>query len=414
MTNSTGIDPRKILRWLFSWQALSIYAIVFAIIIFGAKILFSFRPLFYADAELRLSDFYVFWAAAQIMQENGIIAAFDQSVLNAKLAPFFGAQNTAASDAGELGLFWLYPPTILPWIYPLGFTSPMVGLVLFLLASIAIWCVTVLRFFPRLSDASVFPVLFAPALFVTLSFEQNGAFSAFCLIGFIVALKENRSPWLIGLFACLLLFKPQLGVFMPLVLLLERNYRAFFAAAVLCMLYLSAVTAIWGLEYWDAFFEKQRFMAGIINEGHYARLSISVFGFLQIAGFSAQPALFVHLGFAVALLWIFWDVWRKADWNLRISLFIMATLLLPHYTLVYDMTASAFVFGLIFPYAHRFKFGPLAMLIFWTSPMFFNSAPNLFGLIELPLINLAMIGFIWYLTKADIRAAAPAANMQKG
>ena len=411
MTNTSKIDPRKILLWLFSWQGLAVYALIFGISILFVKAYFSFLPLYSAEGKLRLSDFYVFWAASQIMQEQGILAAFDLELLNAKLRLHFEPRPDLWAIEGGFGLFWLYPPTIVPFVYPIGYLDAMPALAVFLVISLGLWIYTVKRYYVAPEGLSILPVLFAPTVFVNLAFEQNGIFTAFLLIGFIYAVKDQRNPWVIGVFAMLMLIKPHFGVLMPIVLLLEKNYKAFGACAVLCCFYLGLVTYAFGIEYWIAFLERQEFLSVFINRGEYARFSTTAFGFFLIAGIPHQITYVLHAIFVIGLIGGFLYVWRTQIWELRISMFLLVTFLIPHYSAVYDFTASAFVFGLIYPFALKYKFGKALMILFWVTPMFFNSAPNLLGYLEMPIVNVMMIIFICYIAKHNMppKAAAKAA-----
>ena len=78
-------DPRQILTQLTGWQTWVLMSIVLAVLVFGTKLFFTLKPFFIDGAELRLSDFYVFWSVGQIIHDLGASAAFEQENLNAKL-----------------------------------------------------------------------------------------------------------------------------------------------------------------------------------------------------------------------------------------------------------------------------------------------------------------------------------------
>jgi hypothetical protein len=62
--------------------------------------------------------------------------------------------------------------------------------------------------------------------------------------------QRNERPWLAGALLGLLIVKPQLALFFPLLFLLERNVRAILAAGISMLAIVAATAAIWGPDIW--------------------------------------------------------------------------------------------------------------------------------------------------------------------
>ena len=408
-------DPRFLLSFLTSWSFWVKFAIVTATITLTIKAYFLLRPFIDPDLPYRFSDYYVFWSVAQIIQEYGSAAAFDQGLLDQQLSQYFEPDLIRENAQDSFGMFWLYPPTVLPWIWPLGQMSAAMGLLVYVVLSIAIWTYVVRRNFTTRSDLSIFPVLFAPVVFVTLAFEQNGLFTAAILISFIYAVKNKEAPWLIGLIAALMLYKPHFGVLMPLVLILQRDWRSLAWASFFCAIFLTGVTRIWGLEYWQAFFEKQETLRQFIQRGDLARYTISSLGFLQQAGVPYQIAIWVHVIFALSLVVAFIYIWNQGNWDFKVAAFLLITLLIPPYAAVYDFTASAFAVGLLFPYFRATRLGAIYITAYWMAPMNFRTEAREFDILELPIMNAITVAAIVYFigtatTKGDFYQASSSAS----
>ncbi|MEM7242152.1 MAG: glycosyltransferase family 87 protein [Pseudomonadota bacterium] len=372
-------------------------AIGFALIVLGTKYYFMLRPIILSEAPLRSSDFYVFWAAGQIMRDQGAVAIFDSQIFNNELKTLFEPTHHLGTDQEGFGLFWLYPPTILPWVLPFGYISATWSIFLFTTVSLIIWYITLRSTFMHDTKAGILPVLFAPIVFVCLAFEQNGILTACILIGFIYSVHNQRNPWLIALFAMLMLFKPTYGLLMPLVLIFERRWDAFFASAVLCSAFTGAVTMVWGVEYWHAFAEQQADFLVLIKQGLYAQFAVTTMSFFLQIGSGFDFAINAHIFGVIVQLVCFIIIWRMGNWDLRIAAFLILTPLLYYYGNIYDFVTSAVAIGILYPYFARFKYGKVFLVLYWLIPMAFRTSIEAWGMLELPILNPIVIGIITYL-----------------
>jgi len=96
------------------------------------------------------------------------------------------------------------------------------------------------------------PALAFPPVFVNISHSHNGFLTA-ALLGTALVVLERR-PWLAGMLFGLLIYKPQFGVLIPLVLIATGRWRAFAGAALTVAALTLATLIAFGAEVWRAFF----------------------------------------------------------------------------------------------------------------------------------------------------------------
>ena len=392
--------PRKstsspILR-LFNWDNLGLYSCILALVVLGSKLYFLTLAFLHVPDALRYSDFFVFYAAAQILETENATSLLDPTLLNAQLGALFNFEALRAAGL-NVEQYWLYPPTIFPWIKPLGPLPAHLALMLYYVLSLTLWFYVVRRYFRAQSTLSILPVLFAPIVFVNFSFEQNGIFSACILIAFISILRLNGSAIWLGVLATCLLFKPTLGLLIPVVLILERRWDGLVWSSILGGAYVAFVTWVWGIEYWIALFETHRDFQPLVEAGLYAQYAISAYGFFQQLGLGHIVSLWLHAAAAVAMLFCFIGIWHSQDWNLRCAAFLLISPLLSSYGNIYDFVPAAFAIGLLYPVFSKWKWGPVALGLFWFAPIAFRPEVNILGALEMPILNFALIGFLTWI-----------------
>jgi len=234
-----------------------------------------------------------------------------------------------------------------------------------------------------------------PAVFVNLGHGHNGFLTA-ALLGFAL-LQLDRSPITTGILFGLLAYKPQFGLMIPLVLLATARWRALFAATATVAALSIAVTAVFGLDTWRAFFASAPFTREVLEQGGPGwHLIQSAFSAVRMWGgsvplaYAAQGA--VTLAVAAALVWL----WRSpADFALKAAALCIGSLLATPYSLDYDMMALAPAIAFLAMHGLRRGFAPyeITMLaVLWAVPLVARSVAQ-HTLIPLGLIvMLAVFG----------------------
>jgi hypothetical protein len=183
-------------------------------------------------------DFLNFWIAGLHAWEGDPGRYYDMSTYQQTMAPLVGADYP--------GQIWSYPPAImllaapfglLPYLSALGLWTA-IGPVAFLLA---------LRQWTRDPVVLLAATLCPAAVFGMISGQMHFVVAAILLT---VLRQRNDRPWLAGALLSLLIVKPQLALFFPLLFLLERNFRAILAAGLAMLAIIAATAAIWGPDIW--------------------------------------------------------------------------------------------------------------------------------------------------------------------
>lgn len=282
-------------------------------------------------------DFVVYWCASSLAHLHGAPAAYDWELLRAAERPLL--QNTFGPFA--------YPPTFLLLIYPLALLPFGLALVLFSLAGIAVYLGYLRTVIGQIHRYWFVPALAFPGVWVALIAGQNSLFTAVAAGGALWLLR--RHPIAAGACIALLCVKPQLGVLFPLMLLCERRWVAFAAAAGGTALFVGLTTAALGVDVYPAFFRSMAMFreAVAVNSG-ILRGAPTIFGMLRVAGIDVPLAYAVHA--AVALCAVAACVWMwcgRARLALGASALVVGTLIVQPYLIYYDLAWLAIPLALL-------------------------------------------------------------------
>ena len=103
-----------------------------------------------------------------------------------------------------------------------------------------------------------------PAVFVNLTHGHNGFLTAALMAAALAWLDER--PIIAGICFGLLVYKPQFGLMIPLVLAATARWRTFASAAITVAVLAALVTAIFGSEVWPAFLASPHFTRTVVLE----------------------------------------------------------------------------------------------------------------------------------------------------
>jgi hypothetical protein len=181
-----------------------------------------------------------------------------------------------------------------------------------------------------------------PAVLINIGHGQNGFLTAALLGGGLVML--DRRPLVAGILFGLMVYKPQYGLLLPLVLVISGRWRAFAAAAVTVVLLTVATTAVFGPSIWHAFAASTAFTRSIVleqgNTGWYKIQSVFAWARMWGAGIPLAYALqaVVIAMLVVAMLWL----WRSpAHFAVKAAALCIGTILATPYSFDYDMMVLA-------------------------------------------------------------------------
>ena len=280
-------------------------------------------------------DFLNFWIAGRHAWESDPGRYYDMLHYQQTMAPLVGPDYP--------GQIWSYPPAVMLIAAPFGLLPYLpalaiwtaIGPVVFLLA---------LRQWTRDPLLLVAATLAPAAIFGLISGQFHYIVAAILLT---VLRRRNNRPWLAGAMLGLLIVKPQLGLFFPLLFLVERNFRAI-AAAAIAMLAIAALTAlIWGPAVWYAYVSVGIPTQSLVLSDPVAGSAPfmpTVLMNLRGAGVGLSTASAVQAAASlVAAAMIAWTFWRRPpaeDWRANAG-FLAAAVLGTPYMLGYDTLALA-------------------------------------------------------------------------
>jgi alpha-1,2-mannosyltransferase len=329
------------------------------------------------------TDFSNVYAAGTLVLEGQPQAPFDPALQYAREQAIFG---TATPFFG-----WHYPPFFLFVAAALALMPYKLALVVWQGATLALYLLalraivvgsvpgtSVVRRLRPSTWTGVDPLwlilaLAFPAVFINLGHGHNGFLTA-ALIG-TALVNLDRRPLLAGLLLGLIVYKPQFGILIPLVLAASARWRTFAAAAATVAALALITTLAFGMSVWDAFMASTHFTRIIVLEaGETGWHKIqSVFSLVRMWGgpvalaYAVQAAVTVML--AAALVWL----WRtQVDFSLKAAALIIAAVLATPYSLDYDMTALAPAIAFLAVNGLRHGFAPYeksALAALWIAPL---------------------------------------------
>jgi hypothetical protein len=285
-------------------------------------------------------DFANYWMGGQLMMQGEHRILFTHNWYFAYFQQVFGADSEIRA--------WSYPPHFLLFLWPLGQLDYKSALIVFTIATFALFLFAVRVFRRNLApESNPATLLLAIAGFFLLMVvaAQNGFLLAALLL-FGLAWMKTR-PVLAGLaFACLTV-KPQLGLLIPVLLLFDRNWKVIGWSALFTTALVLLSIAMLGMDSWRAYLTDtlayQRFV--MTNwYGIFLTMMPTVFGSLRTLGLSPAVALNVQLAVsAAAFALVLWLLSRETDPLRRIFVIVCGTFLVTPYAFNYDMGALCVV-----------------------------------------------------------------------
>jgi hypothetical protein len=248
-----------------------------------------------------------------------------------------------------------------------------------------------------------------PAVLINVGHGQNGFLTAALFGGALVLL--DRRPLLAGLLLGLLVYKPQYGLMLPLVLAVSGRWRVFAAAAATVVLLTIVTTLVFGPPVWQAFLTSTHFTRTVVLEqGDTGWHKIqSVFAWARMWGapipfaYALQGVVIVAAGAALAWLWR-----GPASFPLKAAALCLGTIIATPYSFDYDMVLLAPVIAFFAVDGFTRGFAPwdkTALAALWLVPLV---ARNVAQATLIPLgVPAMLVIFILILRRAELGRTWP-------
>jgi arabinofuranan 3-O-arabinosyltransferase len=288
-------------------------------------------------------DFINYWSAAFLALHGRVAEVYD-------FAGFHAFEQSVAGAQIDF-YHYSYPPVLLLLSAPFALVPYVPALLLWLAAG---WY----SFYRALRSAmpgggALLLALAAPAVLINVIGGQNGTWTAALLGGGLSVLE--RRPYFAGSLFGLMIFKPQLGLLLPVALIAGRQWRVFAGAAATAGLLL-ALSALWfGPQVWTDYARNLALVRQLILEdgtGVWHRM-VSVFVAARRLGASVEAAYIIQAMFGLAACISVATVWfRSAPAGIRNAVLLLGTCFATPYLQDYDLV-----------------FGALAVAWLWQQPV---------------------------------------------
>ena len=226
----------------------------------------------------------------------------------------------------------------------------------------------------------------APAVTVNIWCGQNAFWTTALLIGGLVQL--DRRPAVAGVLFGVLSIKPQLGVLLPLMLVLTARWRAILFAAMTVAILLALATLAFGASVWH---DAMPVQANVFLRDYENFMTHMPTAFMnaRVAGLSLPVAACLQAVLSLASVTaVVWTFRRSRDADLSNALLVTATFVVTPYAFNYDMVAFGWVIVKLMDRMDNNAWDHGLMLAVWATP-FMTVA---LGIAGLPISVLPMLG----------------------
>jgi alpha-1,2-mannosyltransferase len=353
-------------------------------------------PPFDAPGYMIGRDFVATWIGARSALAFNPTAWFDFDAFNAGLEAMFYPGYPVHN--------WSYPPHLLLLTWPLGFLDYFPAYIVWCVGGLALYLWAASDGFRRRDRLPMLAV--APAVAVNVFTGQIGFITATLITS---ALKQlDRRPIVAGICFGLLTIKPQLGILVPLMLILTRRWVTIAAAAATAAAMAALAACLFGFDVWS---EYVRLVSPVMQDvldhagGLAPAMMPTVFMNARVAHLPIPVAWALQAVMsAAAVAAVCWTFWRRRDETLSIALFVTASFLVTPYAFNYDMVVFGWVIALLRERGGTALDDRLAMLV-WTLPI-----TTLIGLAGIPgssLLAAFAARLLWRLSTVSETAAQP-------
>jgi alpha-1,2-mannosyltransferase len=327
-------------------------------------------------------DFINVWMGGKSAFAGGPAPWFDLAAYNDAITALFGTQLPTH--------YWSYPPHLILFTWPFGLMPYLAAYALWCIAGVALYVVAAAGGNFR-RDHLLFLAM-APGVAVCVFFGQNGFFTAALLIAGLVSL--DRRPLFAGVMFGILTVKPQLGLLLPLMLIMTGRWRTIAAAAVTTAVLVALTSALFGADVWIAYLDKvtpQQHWLLTEGGGLLQAMVCSAFAAARLVGLPIAAAWGVQaVVSAAAVMAVVWTYWRRRDPVLSTAVLVAATFLATPWSLTYDLVVLGWVVDLLRRRFDNEVVDHRLAIAVWTLPV----TAMLAGAVHIPLAPLVLVLFM--------------------
>jgi alpha-1,2-mannosyltransferase len=328
------------------------------------------------------TDFSNVYAAGKYVLEGKPAAPFSPSLQHQKEKSIFG------SDTPFYG--WHYPPVFLGLAAALAIFPYLLALAIWQISTLLLYLWNIVSITG--DRRALLPALGFPVVFINLAHGQNGFLTAALFGGGLYLL--DRLPLAAGALLGLLVYKPQYGLLIPLVLAVSGRWRVFFAATATALAVCALTYFAYGAATWDAFRDSLGFTRIVVLEAGgtgFHKLQ-SPFAAIRLWGGPVTLAYIVQAAVMLTVAILLIRLWRsKTAIELKCAALITGAILSTPYSLDYDLVAMAPAIAFFAAYGLKRKFLPYektALSFCWFVPIITR------GVAEWTMIPLGLIALI--------------------
>lgn len=310
--------------------------------------------------------------------------------------PAHHAMQKAISGREDIPYYgWHYPPAFLLVAAALAALPYLGALFVNQAATLVAYLVVVRRIAGR-PEAWLLALAF-PAVFVNVTHGHNGFITAALLGGALLVL--DRRPLLAGALIGCLAYKPQLGLLVPLVLVVTGRWRAIAAAAATVLAIAALTWVLFGADVFVAFWHSLPMTQRVVLEGAPGFHKIqSVYAALRQLGVPGTLANVAQMATTLLVAAALVALWRSAAaFELKAAALLIGCVLATPYVLDYDLMVLAPAIAFLAAHGLRQGFaawGLSLLLALWVLPLVARPLAELTAVSLTPPLLLAALALI--------------------
>lgn len=272
-------------------------------------------------------DFFNVWGGAVGLPKGDPQLIYDNIVHNNRLREMVGMDYRPQKFS--------YPPHVLLLLYPFSLMPYNLALLSFTAIGLCAFWFTAMQTLDY--RQSRWALWLAPATILCL---LAGQYSLVMAAIFITLYRRMDSkPILCGILIALLTIKPQIGVLLPIFLLVTGRYKVFAVATIASAVFVGLSVYLHGIDIWHTYYESSREQLELTKElgpfslGFMPTVTVQ----LGLIGLPLATATGIHgimaLGLASFMIYV---CLKTDDRFMQFAVFVMATFMITPYLMIYD------------------------------------------------------------------------------